>query len=148
MLRCPTGAARVEGPLAPCYRCKARLANGSSLSPPSPLSHSLLVHRSPLPIDRILTPIHLLPSPPAPFRTIPRSFWCPVHTASLLQSFLLCSSCFYRSPPSLLLRPLSLRRTFDAQFCYLVSKFVGQCGPVSFGIWRRIGDCVQSACED
>lgn len=100
MLRCPTGAARVEGPLAPCYRCKARLANGSSLSPPSPLSHSLLVHRSPLPIDRILTPIHLLLSSPAPFRTISRSFWCTVHAASLLQSFLFYSSC--SSPQSVL----------------------------------------------
>ena len=65
-----------------------------------------------------------------------------------LQSFLLCSSCSYRSPSSLLLRPLSRSRTFDAQFVASFRNLFGQCGPVSFGIWRRIGDCVQSACED
>ena len=38
---------------------------------------------------------------------------------------------------------------FDAQFVTSFRVFVGECGgPVSFDILRRIGDCVQSACED
>lgn len=142
----------VEGRSGVRWRVSAQVegfANGSSLSPPSPLSHSLLVHRSPLPIDRILSPIHLLPSSQTPFCTISRSFWCPVHTASLPQSFLLCFLAPTAVCPHYYCALSHSVEPFDAQFVTSFRVFVGECGgPVSFDILRRIGDCVQSACED